>query len=83
MKKEFENSSKSRFLEQKTQLNWNDFYSFKLNLDSMQWHLSKLKKNTSHFYVCLHRNRYHVIELTSIPYMDHRGIIFLYFINSY
>lgn len=52
MKKELENSSKSRFLEQKTQLNWNDFYSFKLNWDSMQWHLSKLKKK--HFtFLCM------------------------------
>lgn len=54
MKKELENSSKSRFLEQKTQLNWNDFYSFKLNLDSMQWHLSKLKKTLHIFmYACI------------------------------
>lgn len=53
MKKELENSSKSRFLEQKTQLNWNDFYSFKLNLDSMQWHLSKLKKKKHFTFLCM------------------------------
>lgn len=52
MKKNWKIAVKVDFLSKKTQLNWNDFYSFKLNLDSMQWHLSKLKKK--HFtFLCM------------------------------